>query len=63
MFFGVSGAGKTGLVKNQIIPALEQTDIGNCPFSAFQNVVLKTANSCDVEVFYVDGKLGKYTSV
>lgn len=63
MFFGVSGAGKTGIVKNQLLPALENTDITNCPFSSYQNVVLKSATSTDIEVFFVDGKFGKYNSV
>ncbi|KAH0571621.1 Dynein heavy chain [Spironucleus salmonicida] len=63
LLFGTSGTGKTGIIKNIIIPAFDQANILNSAYEIFNNKALASDSASDIEKFYVKGLLGKYDAV
>lgn len=63
LVYGVSGTGKTGIIKNILIPSLEQADIDNSAFASFKSVQLKTPGCSDIVTNFIDGKFGQFGAV
>lgn len=54
MLFGVSGTGKTGIIKNIIIPAFESSNISNSAFESYNGLSLVASDKpTDAEKYYV----------
>ncbi|TNJ27094.1 Dynein heavy chain [Giardia muris] len=63
MLYGVSGTGKTSILKNIVIPALEQGVLTNSAYEHYSTLQVAGEGATQLERLFVCDSIGKYNTV